>query len=122
MKIPRLKILYILLLVALCVILVFAVFRPISTGSKYTEVQRESLLKSESGWVVQFKLVNYEGAEQDYTVHFAIDDDSPYLEEVRLQDRKSFTFIRRIPLHELEGKPSRATFAIYKAVRLWQKA
>jgi hypothetical protein len=111
----RLKLIYIGLLVLLGVVLVFAVFKPIATSGKYTEVQRQSLLKSDSGWVIQFSISNHEGVIQNYSLHFVIEGSQPYVENIQLRDKTSFTFIRRIPLNELEGKNGDVSFAVYKS-------
>jgi hypothetical protein len=111
----KLRVVYISLLVVLGVLVLFTIVKPTGTGSKYSEIQRESLLKSDNGWVIQFDIMNHEGGEQNYTVHFVINDDKPYVEEIQLQNKMSFTFIRRIQKNEVEGKSANATFSVYKA-------
>lgn len=110
----KLRILYIVLLVVMGTLLVFTLVKPMATGKKYSEVQRESLLRSDNGWVIQFDIINREGKEQSYTLQFSIDNDKPYREEVILQNGMSFTFIRRVPPNELVGKTGNATFSVYK--------
>ena len=110
----RLKIIYILSLVVLGVLLVFTVFRPMATGTEYSEVQRESLLKTDNGWIIQFNLINCEGREQKYTIFVSVDDGKPYKEEVLLKEGRKFTFVRRINSNELSGEESKATFTVYK--------
>jgi len=111
---PRLKIFYILALMILGALLVFTIFRPMATGGEYSEVQRESLLRAQDKWIVQFDLLNLEGKEQKYTIQVSIDDGKPYKEDVLLGYGGMFTFIRRIPFHEIKGEKGKATFIIYK--------
>ena len=109
----KLRLVYIVSLVILAVLLAF-VFRPAISGGEYSEVQREGLIETGEGWVIQFDIINHEGREQDYTISSSINDDKPYKEDFRLQDGWRFTFTRRINLVELEGEEGKAYFAIYK--------
>ncbi|MFH1775311.1 MAG: hypothetical protein ABH839_01440 [Chloroflexota bacterium] len=114
MAISKLKIFYILSLVALIVLLVFAVFRPMVAGPKYSEVQRTNIIKSSEGWIMQFNLINREGSEQHYTIFVSVDNKEPYRENVLLGDDRTFIFVRRIPAHELVGDRGKVTLSIYK--------
>ena len=114
MKMFKLRIIYIVSLVILGVLLVFTVFRPMATGMEYSEVQRGSLLKTGDGWIIQFNLVNREGKQQKYNILVSIDDGKPYKTEALLKHDRIFTFIRRIPSHELSSETGKATFTIYK--------
>ncbi|MFC1984490.1 hypothetical protein ACFLU0_00545 [Chloroflexota bacterium] len=92
----------------------FTVFRPMVVGEKYSEVQRESLLKTEEGWIIQFDLINNEGEDQSYTISLSIDDDKPYKEDVFLPDGRIYRFVRRIHAGELAGDTGRVDLVIYK--------
>ena len=109
----KLKLVYIVSLVVLGILLV-SVFRPAIGGGEYSEVQRESLLEMEGGWVIQFDIINNEGGEQDYTISTWINDGEAYKEDFRLKDGRMFTFIRRIHCSELEGEEGKVHFAVYK--------
>ena len=56
----RLRISYLLSLAVLGVLLVFTVLIPVVVGGKCSEVQREGLLRTEEGWVVQFDIINHD--------------------------------------------------------------
>ena len=91
----KLRILYILSLIVLGVLLVFTVFRPMISGGKYSEIQREQLLQSEDGYVIQFDIKNYEGRETDYTINILIDG-QPSTITATVKDEGSFTYIKHI--------------------------
>ena len=50
------RVFYILSLVILAVLIAFTVFRPMASGDKYSEVQKEQLLETESKWIIQFAI------------------------------------------------------------------
>ena len=110
----KLRILYILSLVILGVLIGFTVFKPVVTGGEYSEVQRESLLETGEGWVIQFDLINYEGKDLRYTIGVSVNEGKPYRESILLRDGRTFTFIRRVNSYELSGDKDKVTFAIYK--------
>ena len=56
----RTRIIYIASLVFLGVLLVFAVFRPMTTLEKFSTVSRESVIQGEDEWIIQFDLINIE--------------------------------------------------------------
>ena len=102
---------YIASLIALAVLVVFTVFRPMTTSEEYTEVQREQMLKTEDQWIVQFDVINHEGTEQNYTIKF-LDNATQYSEDVSIREDGMFTYIHRIS-RKMTGNND-ATFAIYK--------
>ncbi|MFC2017624.1 hypothetical protein ACFLUD_04355 [Chloroflexota bacterium] len=108
------RILYILSLVILGVLLVFTVFKPMATGGEFSEVQRESLLETEEGWIIQFDLVNHEWKDQRYTIGVSVNEGKPYRESLLLRDGRTYTFVRRINSYELSGDKDKVIFAIYK--------
>jgi len=110
----KLRLFYILSLVILGVLAVLTIFRPMATGGEYSETQRESLLKTEEGWVIQYDLINCEEKEQNYTICLAIDGGKPYEEDVMLREGKKFTFIRRVSPHEFSGEKGEVKITIYQ--------
>jgi len=91
----KLRIFYIFSLVLLGVLVVFTVFRPMSTGGEYSEVSRESLLQTENGWILQFDIMNYEDKDTDYTINVSVDGKSSTL-TVSIRDEEAFTYIKHI--------------------------
>ena len=110
----KLRIFYMLSLVILGVLLVFTVFRPMAIGGEYSEVQREGLMETEEGWIIQFDLMNHEWKDQRYTIGVSVNEGKPYRESLLLRDGRTYTFIRRINSCELSGDKDKVTFAIYK--------
>ena len=107
----RLKIVYILSLVALVALIGFTVFKPIAQDVKYSEVQREQLLETEDGWIIQFDIINHEGKDTEYTISVLVND-KPSTLTVSVKDEKAFTYIKHINSNKLtEGKVS---FMVYK--------
>ncbi len=110
----KLSLLYILSLIAVGALVVLTVFRPMTTSGKSSEVQRESLMKTQDGWIVQFDIINREGKEQNYSINFLLDEKRPYEEKIVLPDGKIYTFVRRINKTETDSGRAQATFAIYR--------
>jgi len=107
----RHKIIYIVSLVILGVLIGFAVFRPMATGSKYTEVQRGHLLQTDTEYIFQFDIINHEGKDKNYTINVLVDG-KQNTEDVLIPDGQMFTYIHHVYLDRLtEGKVS---FTIYK--------
>jgi hypothetical protein len=108
---PKLRIIYIVSLVVLAVLIGFTVFRPMATGDKYSEVQKEQLVETESEWIVKFYIINHEGRDQYYTISVNVDNDQ-FSKEIRVRDGRRFTYIHHIrPEEIIDGN---ASFAIYK--------
>jgi len=108
---PKLRIVYIIALVALGVLVVFTVFRPMVSKGKYSEVQREHLLETEDEWIIQFDIINHEGKTQRYTIDTLVGA-VPTTESVSLDDGRAFTYIRHIR-HDQVGDGN-VSFTIYK--------
>jgi hypothetical protein len=107
----KLRIIYIALLVILVALIVFAVFRPMATGSKYSEVQKEQLLQTESEWIIQFVIINREGRDQNYTINVLVGE-KPYTESILIRDGRMFSYIHNIRRDMITDKS--VSFAIYK--------
>ena len=107
----RLRIIYIVSLVMLAVLVVFTVFQPMATGGKYSEVQKEQLLQTESEWIIQFIITNHEGRDQNYTINALVGEKS-YTQSILIRDGRRFSYIQHIRPDEItDGEVS---FAIYK--------
>jgi len=107
----RLKIVYVLSLVALAALTGFTVFKPIAEDVEYSEVQREQLLETGDGWIIQFDIVNHEGRETAYTINVSVDGEPSTL-TVSIKDKKKFTYIKHINAAMLgEGE---VNFMVYK--------
>ena len=61
----RLKIIYIASLILLGLMVSLTVFKPLAKGAHYNDVQRESLIKSDQEWVLQFSLINNDASRRD---------------------------------------------------------
>lgn len=107
----KLRIIYIVSLVILVVLIAFTVFRPMATGDKYSEVQKEQLLETESEWIIQFDIINHEERDQNYTINILVGEKS-YTDSVLIRDGAKFSYIYHFrPDLETDGDVS---FAIYK--------
>ena len=88
----KLRITYIVSLVILAGLIGFNVFQPVATGGKYSEVQKEQLLETESEWIVQFIIINHEGRDQNYTINVLVDE-KLYTESILIRDGRRFSYI-----------------------------
>lgn len=107
----RAKIIYIASLVILGVLIAFTVFRPMATGSAYSEVQRVQLLEAENQWIIQFNLINHEGRDQNYTITVVVDG-KQYNESVLIHDGRIFTYIHHFYRDRLTN--NEVKFTVYK--------
>lgn len=108
---PKLKIFYILSLIILGV-LVFTLFRPMATGEKYSEVLRESLLKTEAGWIIQFDITNREGKDQNYDIKVVVDGKVQHQQGFMI--RAGWTYIYMHHLRSDMLNSGDVSFIIYK--------
>lgn len=107
----RLGIIYIVSLVILAVILGLTVFRPMVTGSPYSEVQKTQLLETESEWIIQFVIINHEGKDQNYTINALVGEES-YTDTILIRDGRRFSYIHHIRRDMITGGD--VSFTIYK--------
>lgn len=92
----KLRIVYILSLVIVGVLAVLVFFLPMSGGAQeYSEVQREGLLQTENGWILQFDIVNHEGENRSYTIDVSIDG-TPSTLSVFIPEGKAFTYVKQV--------------------------
>lgn len=107
----RPKNVFILSLVLLGLLITFTVFRPMVTGGEYSEVQRTQLLEREDQSIVELRIFNKEGKDQNYTIT-VIADGKQYNESVLIPDGRVFTYIHHFyPDTITDGE---VTFAVYK--------
>ena len=107
----RLRIVYIVSLVVLAVLIAFTVFRPMATSGKYSDIQREQLLQTESEWIIQFDIINHEGRDQNYIINILVSEKS-YTDDVLIRDGAKFGYIYHFrPDLETGGD---VRFAIYR--------
>ncbi len=107
----KLRITYIVSLVILAVLIAFTVFQPLATGGKYSEVQKEQLLQTESEWIIQFDIINHEGRDQTYIINAQVGDEL-FNEKVLIRDGRRFSYIHNIRRDMITDR--NVTFAIYK--------
>ena len=109
--VSKLKLLFIISIVILAVLIGSVMLSPITTATKYSEVQQEQLLKTDTEWIVEFKILNQEGEAKKYTITAMVDGKSRQ-EGVTIPDGRKFTYIHHLYPERLINKV--ATFAIYK--------
>lgn len=109
--VSKLRIIYIVALVILAVLIGFAVLRPLATGGKYSEVQKEQLLRTEDEWIIQFDIINRDGRDQNYTINVQIDGELSG-GDVLIRDGSKFSYIHHIRRDMLTN--GEVSFTIYK--------
>ena len=92
---PKLKIFLVISLVILGMLIGFTILKPMATGEEYSETQREQLLQSGDGYILQFDIMNHEGKETEYTINVTVDGESSTL-TVPIQGDRAFTYIKHI--------------------------
>ena len=102
MKISRYKIVYLLSLVVLGALLVAAVFWPAATGNECSAIQKEQLIKTPEGWIVQFDLFNQEKSDTRYDIEFQGDKNQVFRELVLIAAESSYTYVRHIKSDAVE--------------------
>ena len=107
----KLKILFVVSVVILAVLIGSVLLSPITTATKYSEVQQEQLIKTDTEWIIEFKIVNHEGEQRAYTITGMVDGKFSQ-QEVTIGDSKKFTYIYHVYPDRLLDKA--VTFAIYK--------
>jgi len=107
----RLKIVFILSLVILGVLIAFTVFRPMATGSAYSTVQQVQLLEREDQWIIELRIFNREGIDQNYTIT-VVADGKQYNESVLILDGRMFTYIHHFYRDRLTN--NEVKFTVYK--------
>jgi len=92
----KLRIFLVISLVIVGVLLVWVFIWPMVGGErKYSEVQREGLLKTADGWVLQLDISNHEGDTMMYTTDVVVDGKS-FTESFAVQSGGIYTYIHHI--------------------------
>jgi hypothetical protein len=107
----RLKVVFVISVVILGVLIGSVMLSPVTARVKYSEIQQEQLLKTDTEWIVEFKILNHEGDKKKYTITQLADGKSDKTEVTILEGRK-FTYIYHVYPEQLADKV--VTFAIYK--------
>ncbi len=107
----KLRIVFVISLVILGVLVVFTVFRPMTSGEKFSEVSREGIIQGEDEWIIEFDIINREGEDTNYIINWSTGGET-YTQKVLIRDGKKFTSIYNFyPETVKEGK---AHLVIYK--------
>ena len=105
------KAIYITSLLVLGVFLVLAFYHPITTESKYSEVQWVQMLETNGERIAEFNIINHELKDMNYTILVTVDG-KKYTEDVLIRKGGRFTYIHHIyPERISKGEVS---FVIYK--------
>lgn len=106
------KKIYILSLVALGVLLVLTFFQPLATGKQYSTVQKEQIINTGDGWLIQFNLVNRQGSDCSFTIYEAVDTEDSCQESVLIPPGGVYVYTH----HILSENVSQETvyFTIYR--------
>ena len=107
----KLKIIFVISVVILAVLIGSVMLSPITTATRYSEVQQEQLLKTDTEWIVEFKILNHEGQSKKYVITGLVDGKS-HAQEIIIGDGRKFTYIYHLYPERLSDKA--VTFAIYK--------
>ena len=101
----KLRIVFIASLVLLAVLLIFTVFKPITSQEKFSTISRESIIQGEDEWVIQLGITNREGKNTDYTINWSTGGETYNSKTVNIRDKQGFTDIHHIyPETVQEGK------------------
>ncbi len=107
----RLKLVLVLSLVIMGVMAGFAVFRPLVPGREYSAVARESVIKADDQWIIQFDIINQEAKDMSYNLVW-LNGGEKSTESVLVGKGRVFSYIRHIYLNTL--KEASVTLTIYK--------
>lgn len=88
----KLRVIYILLLVILGSLVVFAVLKPMTSEREYTEVSRESVIHLENEWIIQIDLINKEGKTINYSISWSSGERTT-TDRVSIKDGAKFSYI-----------------------------
>jgi len=107
----RLRIIFVASLVILGVLLVFTVFRPMTSGEKFSTVARESVIRQEDWWIIQLDIINREGKEMSYIINWSTGGET-YIERVSIKDGRVFTYIHYVYPEAVKG--GKVNLEVYK--------
>ena len=92
----KLRIIFIASLIILGVLLVFTVFRPMASGEKLSALTRESVIQREDEWIIQFSLINREGLDTNYIIHWSTGGKTYSSKTVTIKNGRTFTNIHHV--------------------------
>ena len=107
----RLRLVFVISLVILAVLAVLAVFRPLVTGRQYSAVARESVLRTDTEWIIQFDIINQEVRDMNYNLVWSSGGENS-TESVLVGKGRIYSYIRHINLDTL--KETKVNLTIYK--------
>ena len=102
-KLPTVKIIYILSLIALGIMMILAFLKPLATGKEYSTVQKEQVTQTEEGWLIKFEVANGEKEQQTYTVEESLDNSKPYRESVTIPGGGTYEYSHHIYREDVAG-------------------
>lgn len=108
----KLRIIYVASLIILGVLVVFTVFRPMTSVEKFSEVARESIIQSEDEWIIQFDIINREGKDTNYIISWSTGGDIYSNKVVSIGSGRAFTNIHHVYPETVKGGKLHLT--IYK--------
>jgi hypothetical protein len=91
----RLRLLYILSLVALAALVIYTVFRPLTVGGEFSEVTRQALLQTGDEWILQFQVGNHEGRDIEYRIIVTIGGNR-FVDHFMVKDGGLYTYTHHI--------------------------
>ena len=91
----RLKIVFAISLVILGVLAGLAVFRPLVTSPEFSAVGRESVLKTDGEWIIQFDIINQENKDMNYSIVFSGEGQSS-TETVLVGNGRTYSHIHHV--------------------------
>ena len=71
--------------------MVFTVFRPMTSGEKFSTVSRESIIQTKDEYILQFNIVNREGKDSNYIINWSTGGET-YSERVLIEDGTSLLY------------------------------
>jgi hypothetical protein len=69
---------------------------------KYSQVSRESLLKTNEGWTLQFDIINQGSEGASYLIYLSVDG-KPYQDSCQINPGGFFTYIHQIASSDVKG-------------------
>ena len=91
----KLRVIYILFLVILGLLVIFAILKPMTSGEEYTEVSWGSVIQLEDEWIIQIDLINKEGKITDYSISWSSGEQTN-TDRVSIKDGAKFTYIYHV--------------------------
>ena len=106
------RIVYLASLIILGVLITFTVFRPMATGSEYSQVQRSHFLEREDRWVIELHIFNREAEDTNYIIDVLFDEEL-CTQSFRLMPEELFKYKHHISRDNVnQGKE--VLVAVYK--------